>query len=127
MRHHPVDTLESLLRRGKSLQQFIGGVSSSGETGVRWIELRPVFNGIQLWVFEAEDVGTADHTDIYSFPALFGKPASFAAATLATEAEAIRYAKTQFAASPNYWVDPGMAQPDYIDFMKAGRPIPWGR
>jgi hypothetical protein len=112
------------LRRDQPLQQFRGRVPGSRDT-VRWLEIRPKFNGAELWVFDVEDVGTADHVDITSFPPASGSAPSFPVSVQATGRAAIDYAQAQFGAVAGAWREPGAMAVDYAEFVRRQRPSVW--
>lgn len=98
----------SVLRRLAPLQQFRGRVPGARDA-VRWLELRPKFNGIELWVFDVDDVGTADHVDIAAFPPTSGSPPAFPVSMVGAAAAAFDYAQSQFGALAGAWREPGQA------------------
>jgi hypothetical protein len=114
----------AVLRRLAPLQQFRGRVPGTRDA-VRWLELRPKFNGIELWVFDVDDVGTADHVDLLSFPPASGSPPSFPVSIQATSLAAMDYAQSQFGAASDAWREPGELPQDYADFVRAQRPSTW--
>ncbi len=114
----------SVLRRLAPLQQFRGRVPGARDA-VRWLELRPKFNGIELWVFDVDDVGTADHVDIAAFPPTSGSPPAFPVSIQATAAAAFDYAQSQFGALAGAWREPGQLPDDYAAFVRAQRPSTW--
>lgn len=114
----------AVLRRLAPLQQFRGRVPGARDA-VRWLELRPKFNGIELWVFDVDDVGTADHVDLTSFPPTSGSPPSFPVSTQPTGRAAMDYAQSQFGAAADAWREPGELPLDYADFVRSQRPSTW--
>ncbi|HMB57614.1 MAG TPA: hypothetical protein VKM35_10435 [Arenimonas sp.] len=113
------------LLRGKSLEQFLGHVSALGNTGIRWLELRPKFNGFEIWAFDVEDVGTTSHVDIYSFPMVRGEPPSFPVALFTTSLEAVNYADKHYGATAKRWLEAGTMKDEYSIFVHEGRPDVW--
>src|SRR6478609_8827942 len=107
--------IDAALRHNKPLEQFRGRVPGSDDA-VRWLELRPKFNGIELWVFDVDDVGTADHTDVQTFPPRNGSLPTFPVAVIADGKAAQDYAGKQFAAANNCWRAPGHMAAEYAEF-----------
>lgn len=108
------------LKRDKSIEQFLG--PTPGYAGyLRHIELRPGPQGFEVWVFDVEDVGSADYLDIYSFPYLepYGPEAPLA--TFPEAMQAVEHASTQLSAALSRWVNQGVAQSEYEDFILRGR------
>jgi len=116
--------IDALLRHNKPLEQFRGRVPGTDDA-VRWLELRPKFNGVELWVFEVDDVGTADHTDLQTFPPRGGSLPSFPVAVIADGRAALDYAGKQFSAADNCWREPGRMAEEYAEFVRARRPDVW--
>jgi len=111
---------ESTLRRGKPLEQFLGGVFRDGELKISWVELRPKAESIEVWLFEAPDVGNVAFTDVYEFG---GEEQQSPVACLATPAEAFSFAHAQLGASPERWVNSTLVGAEYEAFVRAGRPL----
>lgn len=114
--------LESTLRRGKSLEQFLGGAVLGNESAIRWLELRPASNSIEVWEFVAPDCGNQEHFDFYEF---LGVEDGNLAATLPSPSEALAFAQAHLGAKPERWVNQFVAQDEYRDFIHAGRPTSW--
>jgi hypothetical protein len=55
MRHVSDTFLEATLKRGKSLEQFMGGCLRNGERIISRLELRPGPSGIEVWRFTVPD------------------------------------------------------------------------
>ena len=111
MRHLPSSEIESVVRRGKSVEQFLGK-GHDGRT-LRWVELRPSKEVVEVWVFEVEDVGSIDYLDLYSFPevgASFEEPLARLPFT-----EAIEWCERNLSASPMRWVNQGVVQDEYAE------------
>jgi hypothetical protein len=118
----------STLRRGKSLEQFLGPGLRDGEPTIRCIEIRPAKSGaFEVWVHEAEDLGDNEHLDYYEF--IFdenplGEP-SRPLAQFETPLEALEFAEKELVASRERWTNCGVSQDEYSDFINAGRPSDW--
>ena len=126
MRHlHPTD-IAGALRRGKSVEQFLGKVIVAGEPGIRYLELRPVPNGLELWVHDVEDRGDLDFCDIGEFGSL-GDEKYDPEEQFAELGPALEYCNQRFGASNSRWVNVTIAGDDYRDFVLAGRPDSWQR
>lgn len=111
---------ESTLRRGKSLEQFLGGSLRDGEVKISWLELRPSTQGIEVWRFEVPDVGDVDFTDVYEFGA---DDIDQPVAMVSSPAEALLFAHNHLGASPERWVNSTQVGTEYEAFVKAGRPL----
>lgn len=121
MRHVSAEFLESTLRRGKSLEQFLGGGVELDTRVIRWLELRPTNDGIEVWDFSAPDFGDR-HSDLYEFTA---DDAGILVITLPSTTEAIAHARDALGARDDRWVNQFVVQDEFLDFIAAGRPATW--
>ncbi|WP_369941256.1 hypothetical protein [Xanthomonas medicagonis] len=62
---------------------------------------------------------------MYDFPSLEPDGPDAPAATFADPQDALAYARAALAADPGRWVNEGVAQSDYLDYLRAGRPGKW--
>lgn len=117
------DVLGSL-RRGKAVEQFLG--QSVADPGfLRYLELRPSDGIIEVWVYDVEDVGSEDYLDLYDFPWLEPEGPDGPMGSFEEPQAAIAHASAQLAADPARWVNAGVAQSEYLDYIRAGRPVGW--
>jgi hypothetical protein len=122
MRHVAATFLESTLRRGKPLEQLLGGLQQNGERSIRWLELRPVNASVEIWDFVALDIGDAEHLDLYGF---IGAEEGLLVERFSSPAEALSYAQAHLGAARHRWVNQSVVQIEYHDFIMAGRPEAW--
>jgi len=122
MRYVSQGFLESTLRRGKSLEQFMGGGTRDGERVISHLELRPTPGGIEIWRFVVPDIGSSECLDLYDFG---GEKDEELICVVASAADAFSYAQSRLGALCNRWVNEGVTQDEYADFMAAGRPLRW--
>jgi hypothetical protein len=109
------------LRRGRSIEQFLGPHHVDSKVGVRWVEIRPDGNGYKIVLHEVLDLdGIAD---LYEFPPLvehgeeyFGQDIGAAD----TESGAMSIAAT-YGTEDNRWVNQGVTADEYHDCVKARR------
>jgi hypothetical protein len=128
MRHVSPTFLDSTLRRGASLEQFLGSINAEAERLVRWIGIRPAKDCLELWQFIAPDLGDEEHLDLYDFLAAeadegAGIPEELIG-TFDTAEDAFSCAG-ELGAQPNRWVNQFVLQEEYLDFIRAGRPPQW--
>ncbi|MCS3748352.1 hypothetical protein FHY18_003985 [Xanthomonas arboricola] len=124
MRHLlPVD-IPATLRRNTSVEQFLGK-SPVDATYIRHIELRPANDSIEVWIHDVEDIGSQDHSDLYDFMSFDPDGPDAPAAIFADAASAVTYASTSLAADPTRWTNLGIAESEYLDYIRAGRPARW--
>lgn len=114
---------EATLRRGNSLEQFLGGIVILDELHVAWVELRPVSSGIEVWRFVAPDLGDEDMVDFYEFCDLEDRVmlGVFETPSLAI----IQFASSALGASTERWANQFVIQDDYRDYVREGRRHMW--
>lgn len=125
MRHLTQNFAIGALRRGRSVEQFLGRAGGSGVLGIRWVEIVPASQGYKVVVHASRDVGGEHFCDLVEFPALgdsdeedFGEQIAFVAEPL----EALEAAGVGAGAVADRWVNQGMAGDEYLDYVRAGRP-----
>lgn len=114
---------ESALRRGKSVECFIGPFERNGEKGVRWLSIRNSQGGVSALIYESADIGNEDFLDIYAFGPLdpdldFEDAAETIAAT--SFREAISIIEKSFPNVSSRIVNEGIVQDEYADFIAGG-------
>ncbi|OWQ45747.1 hypothetical protein CDL60_17950 [Roseateles noduli] len=124
MRHLPTRDIPSVLRRGKSVEQFLG--QSPGIAGsIRHVELRPTAGDVELWVFDVQDIGAEDFVDIYDFHCSELDGPRESAGKFGDADAALATAERILGANPDRWTNLGVGQDEYLDFVRAGRPLNW--
>ena len=125
MRHLPLVSVSEALRRGQSVEQFLGRTPDlSGGVHIRWVELRPTERSIEVWVHDVEDIGNEDLLDLYSFPYLDPDVTDPAAAFHDSDA-ALAYVMETLAIASSRWVNQFLLQDEYLDYVRSGRPARW--
>lgn len=106
------------------MEQFLG---RSGEDSacIRHVVLRPCAGAIQIWVYDVEDIGSEEYLDLYDFPYLEPDGPEAPVATCADPQDALAHAQAALGADPGRWVNEGLAQSEYLDYIRAGRPRKW--
>jgi hypothetical protein len=122
MRHVIPSFQASTLRRGKSLEQFLGGLQRGETRVVKWLELRPFQNQFEVWSFEAPDVGDEEFADVYEFGV---DDIESPVATFSDAADALHFAHNELSALPSRWVNVTVVGAEYADYVAAGRPSHW--
>ncbi|WP_329583321.1 hypothetical protein [Streptomyces sp. NBC_01361] len=91
------------LRRGRTIEQFLGAAGRPDKPGIRWVEVRPAPAGYVVVLHTAEDIGGEHFCDLVEFPALdsdceedFGQEI----ATAEDESQAMATAEASTGASP---------------------------
>ena len=118
MRHLSREFQESAIRRGKCIEQFLGGEQLSEDFVVRFVIIAPERNGVRMSMYESLDMGSPDYSDIYSFPShdpsLEGDPAW--ECHYDSLDSALRAASSELSASPDRWVNQGVCASEYLDY-----------
>ena len=124
MRHLLAIDIPATLRRGKSVEQFLG--RSPADAGhIRHIELCQSDGLIEIWVYDVEDIGSEECLDLYDFPYFEPDGPDAPVAMFPDPQAAISYATASLAADSARWVNCGVAQSEYLDYIRAGRPSSW--
>ena len=124
MRHLLAIDIPAALRRGESVEQFLG--RSPADAGhIRRVELRPSDGLIEVWVYDVEDIGGEEYLDLYDFPCVEPDGPDGPVATFPDPQGAIAYASASLAIDPARWVNLGVVQSEYLDYIQAGRPFRW--
>lgn len=124
MRYLSADHISNALKRGSSVEQFLGR-SPNNPDYIRHIELRPSNGSVELWVYDAEDIGSEDWLDLYDFPCLDPNGSETPTATFQDAHSAIVFASEGLLADVNRWTNQFISQDEYLDYIRAGRPIRW--
>ena len=113
------------LRRGRSVEQFLGPVGSSVRPGVRYAEVRAAGTSYEVYAHAVEDVGHEGFLDLDVFPP-FDQDAEEEFGELLGTAEdpqsALVLAEEATGAVRGRWVNQGVVQDEYQGFVRAGRP-----
>jgi hypothetical protein len=107
------------LRRGKEIEQFLGGIQRNGRDGIRWLTLSPSNAGIRVSLHEVDDIGTDDFWDVTEFPPLdddeyIGEGQTIA--VVATPDDALDLAARDLGARPDRWVNQAVVCSEYGDY-----------
>jgi hypothetical protein len=114
------------LRRGRSVEQFLGPCGSPERPGVRYVEVRATKTSYEVFLHVVEDIGCESFFDLGEFPPFdpddeaceFGRLLGIAEDPLA----ALAVAEQRAGAERGRWVNEGIVQDEYGDFVRAGRP-----
>jgi hypothetical protein len=124
VRHLTEQFALSALRRGVQIEQFLGGADRSGTRGIRWVEIVPKHGHYHVHVIEAEDVGSEQFIDVVEFPPLDPDDEHEGRRQVALEddpAAAMAIAAQLVHANRTRWVNCGMAEAEYLDYLRNGR------
>ncbi|WP_409467276.1 hypothetical protein [Streptomyces sp. HC307] len=114
------------LRRGRSIEQFLGAAGTPKDPGIRWAELRPTAKGFALVVHVAQDIGGENFYDLVEFPSFEGEDGEEdfgrQIAVVDDALVALAIAEERIGAGRDRWVNQGTAGDEYRDYIRAGRP-----
>ncbi|HEY0018877.1 MAG TPA: hypothetical protein VGC13_21430 [Longimicrobium sp.] len=112
--------IRTALNRGACVEQFLGGFDDGGEPAIRWITLCQEEDAVVLSLHEAYDQGDESFWDVYDFTPLTEYDEDDAAGEhrLPTVEEAIALAVERYGASPDRFVNGGVVQDEYGDYVK---------
>ena len=106
------------LRRGKQIEQFLGGFDKGEKHVIRWVALSPAKDHITLYLSEVIDVGTDTFWDLSGFPPLDPDEETWGkiVGTLTNPDEALSFAEHELGAAPDRWVNHGVVGSEYGDY-----------
>lgn len=114
------------LRRGRSVEQFLGPIGSPERPGVRYVEVRAARTSYEVYVHAVEDVGHEGFLDLDAFPPFDQDAEEEEFGQLLGTADdpqgALILAEECTGAVRGRWVNQGVVQDEYRDFVRAGRP-----
>lgn len=125
MRHLIESFALGALHRGRPIEQFLGPAGGPDVPGIRWVEVVPTRSGYKVVLHASADIGGEDFYDLVEFPPLdpededqaFGQEI----AVVADARDALALAESHAGAVRDRWVNQGVAQDEYRDFVRAGR------
>jgi hypothetical protein len=117
MRHLSRSHIESALKRGKEVEQFIGGFEYEGRKSISWLTIRSTDFGYTLLHHEQFDEGSSDFCDVYEYeyinlPEYRYEPEHLNLKSL----DDVFEAASKIGATENRWVGHGMVQDEYHDY-----------
>lgn len=117
------DEVAAALRRGKTVECFLGRCERAGTLGVGHISIDITDDMIVARLFETEDMGSPAFLDIYEFGALNralqqGEPDLIVSFTSLDEC--LTFMEARWPGSSERLVNEGVLQDEYADFL-AGR------
>ncbi|MGW4303248.1 hypothetical protein ACWEHT_26255 [Streptomyces sp. NPDC004646] len=113
------------LRRGRSVEQFLGACGSAERPGVCHVEVCPTKGRFEVRLHTVEDIGSERFRDLGEFPPFAPDDEASEFGLLLGTAEdplsALEIAERQTGAERARWVNEGVVQDEYGDFVRAGR------
>lgn len=126
MRHLTRSFAEGALRRGRQIEQLLEAFEQDGRRGLRWTSISPAtrFHGFIVSLHTVEDIDYRLTVDEY--PSFYESDEEDFGQTIGeTESaeEALDLAHRELAANPARWVNQGVLQDEYNDYVEQGRPL----
>ncbi|MET8421650.1 hypothetical protein ACWD7C_32695 [Streptomyces sp. NPDC005134] len=124
MRYLAEPFLLGALKRGRSIEQFLGPSGTPDRLGVSYVEVRPAEGNYEIYLHAVLDTEPRTY-DLDSLPALFDKDEEdfgLLVATTSDPAAALDAAADQTGAVRERWVNQSIAGDEYRDYVLAGRP-----
>jgi hypothetical protein len=123
-RYLQLDEVDAALRRGRTVESFVGACVRNGQNGFRWLRLRKQNDFLCVGIFETADQGSPSFLDIYELAPLdptlaLGEPAG--QLTFGELPSCITALSERFPESPLRFVNEGVIQDEYADFISGTR------
>ena len=128
MRHLTRSFAEGTLRRGCEVEQLVEAFEEDSRRGLRWASISPAtrFHGFIVGLHIVEDLDDTYRLTVDEHPSFHETDEKDFGQTIGeTESaeEAIDLANRELGADPARWVDQGVLQDEYNDYLKQGRPL----
>lgn len=118
MRYLNEDEIQSRLRLGKSIEQWLGVVHGTDYTILRWLSIdKESDESFSVVYFESFDEGNEDFLDIYAFSLVDPDEPFGVINTFSSISEALEFAEVTYKASPHKYTAAGMIQEEYRDYI----------
>jgi len=115
MRHLSQGLAIGALRRGETIEQFLGPVARGEDPGIQWVTIEPVGETFQIRLYAVREV--AGVGDLYELPPLDPdqEDDGIVLAETADDVEALLAAERLAGAVRTRWVNFGVAAEEYRD------------
>ena len=128
MRHLTRSFAGGALRRGREVEQLVEAFEQDGRRGLRWASISPAtrWNGLIVRLHTVEDLDDTDRLTVDEYPSFHETDEEDFGQTIGeTESaeEAIDLADRELGADPARWLNQGVLQDEYNDYVKQGRPL----
>ena len=112
------------LRRGKSVECFLGKCARDGQSGIRWLSISREQESQVIRLYETADLGDSNFVDVYEFGPLNGElePGEADEQICTPDMDACwDLLEQRFPGSTKRLVNEGVIQDEYADFVATGR------
>ena len=114
------------LRRGKGIEQLLGGADVDGEPAVRWVAVSPMTGQYRVSLHTVQDLDDDQAGDLSEFLSLDPVDEAYAGegrelGATNDEEDAILLAERLTGAAPDRWVNYAVAGEEYMDYVRSRR------
>jgi len=119
MRYLNKDEIQSRLRLGKSVEQWLDDVQEDDYTILKWLSIDMESDeSFSVAYFESFDEGNEDFLDIYAFSLINPGEPFGVIHTFPSIVDALEFATFSYKASSHRYISTGMIQEEYKDYIK---------
>jgi hypothetical protein len=131
VRYLPMPLALGALRRGRAIEQFLGGFEEDGRRGVKHVAILPTQSGVfyvRRWAVEDTEGldrhgGPSYPSDDAFYPEDADQEGGRQVGGAPTPEGAMELAERGVGADSRWWVNVGMLGYEYRDFVERGRPL----
>lgn len=113
-RYLTVEEASATLRRGKSVEIFLGGFDHEGKGCIRWATFSSSVKSVAGNLWEAIDQGSEDYVDLYTFNSLSG---DYNDPVKSVISDGIESAASQLGIGELKFVNQGVVQDEYLSYL----------
>jgi hypothetical protein len=115
--------LVARLRAGRPLEQWLGTRPLDSGVAIRWLHLgRELSDDYSLTLFEVYDDGDENFQDVHEFSPVDVDEPNGTTMMFATPEELLSAARERFGANADNFVNRGMVQDEYADYLRTRKP-----
>jgi hypothetical protein len=116
------DEVDGALRRGNSVECFLGSCERAGKPGVRHLSLNLDDGTVVVGLFETQDLGDPAFLDLYEFGPLndaLGLGDAEQTVRFSSLDECLAFMEDHWPGSSGHLINEGVLQDEYADFLAA--------
>lgn len=115
-RYLTIQEADSALRRGKSVEIFLGGYEFKGEKCIRWASFAVSGDVVIGSLWEALDQGSEEYVDVYTFESPSGE---YDEPVKIVTSKSIEDAAIHLGIKELNFVNYGVVQDEYLSYLKS--------
>lgn len=104
------------LRRGKSVEIFLGGFEFNSEKCIRWASFNAEESGVIASLWESYDQGSPDYIDIYTFDSPSGE---YDEPVRVVHSDCVENAAKELEITQLNFVNQGVIQDEYLSYLES--------